>query len=101
MAVGCFASSSSCGIHAQIEDSKKALHRPLRNRNVLDVGEIDCHFADRHDAFADAQTAVGSDVPALFEVQAHDRKMKKSGQEVQKEDNADNEKKPKEPACFA
>lgn len=71
--------AATSGVHAQVGEAEGALNRSLRDGDVLDVGEGDGHFPNDHDAFANAQAAVGDDVPPLLEIQPNQRQ----GEEAQ------------------
>src|SRR3954447_12038901 len=70
LAAHCPAAAGS--IHAQIGNAQSALNWSLRDRDILDIGEIDGHFSHSCDTIANAQTAVGHYVPAFLELKADD-----------------------------
>src|SRR5438105_8059136 len=82
--------SATGRIDAEVREPKDSLNWPLGNGDVLDIREGYRHFLNSDDALADAQTAVGNDVPALFIIQAEDRQTKQALKQGQKEDHQRN-----------
>ena len=71
--------ATASGFDFQVGDAKHALNGALRDGNVLDVGKGDGGFAYEDEAFADAQAAVGDEIPALLEIEADHGERDESG----------------------
>src|SRR5947199_5095992 len=65
--------STTGGIDEQIGHSQKPLNWALGDGDILNVREGNGHFLNGHDTFANAEAAIGHDVPALFIIEPENR----------------------------
>src|ERR1043166_3846687 len=86
------------GLHAQVGNPQRALHRTLRDRDVLDVCKVDSHLADRCNSFANAQAAIRDHVPPLFKIQTQHGESEKIANDKQPDNQRRDEKQHASPA---
>ena len=97
LAVGMFAAAG--GLDLDVGQPEQALQRALRDLDLLQVGETHGAFLHAPHAGADAQAAIGDDIPAHLKVEAPDGVGKRQLQEIAREaddlEHPDDRKRPR------